>query len=360
MADALPSLPGLDLPAVTRWLGQHRPGLLQAEPSATLLAGGRSNLTYLLDDGSRRLVLRRPPLGHVLATAHDMAREHRMISALDGTAVPVPRPVALCADPDVTGAPFYVMSHVQGLVVRDRRDARGLSDGDRTALARAMVDVLADLHAVRPSSVGLEGFGRPEGFMARQVRRWATQLESSRSRELPGIEALRDALQASIPAASPGTAGVTADPGGPDGAIVHGDYRLDNLVVAPPGEPDALAVRAVLDWEMATIGDPLADVGLLLAYWDGLGRLDNPVVAALGPASGFPDGDSLADWYAQRSGRDVSALPWYVAFGLFKIAVILEGIHYRYAQGQTVGPGFDRIGEVVPGLVELGREALPR
>jgi aminoglycoside phosphotransferase (APT) family kinase protein len=141
--------------------------------------------------------------------------------------------------------------------------------------------------------------------------------------------------------------------------VVHGDYRLDNLVVAPPGAPDALGVRAVLDWERATLGDPLTDVGLLLAYWDGLGRLDNPV-AAVGPAAGFPDGDQLLAWYAQRGGRDLTGLPWYEAFGYFKIAVILEGIHYRFVQGRTVGPGFDRIGEVVPGLVTLGLAALPR
>ncbi len=181
--------------------------------------------------------------------------------------------------------------------------------------------------------------------MARQVRRWGAQLDASRSRDLPGVDALRERLAATVPPA--GTS-----------AIVHGDYRLDNLVVGPPSAPDAYAVRAVLDWEMATLGDPLADLGLLVAYWEGLGRLPASAVAALGPAAGLPDGSVLVAEYAARSGRDVAALPWYVAFGYFKIAVILEGIHYRYVQGQTVGAGFDRIGEVVPPLVTLGLSTL--
>jgi aminoglycoside phosphotransferase (APT) family kinase protein len=341
-------LPGLDLPAVTAWLRRERPALLAGTPTARLVAGGRSNLTFLLDDGARRLVLRRPPLGHVLATAHDMAREYRMISALAGTAVPVPEAIALCQDDDVNGAPFYVMAHVEGRVLRRHADLADLDAAAREQLARAMMSTLADLHAVDPASVGLADAGRPEGFMARQVRRWSTQLEQSRSRDLPGVERLRDTLAATVP---PPTAG-------PGGGIVHGDYRLDNLIVAGPGEPDALAVRAVLDWEMATIGEPLADVGLLLAYWDGLGSRDNIVSSSLGPAAGFPPGSRLVEWYAERTRTDLAHLPWYVGFGFFKIAVILEGIHYRFTLGQTVGAGFDQIGALVPDLVELGLSAV--
>jgi len=342
------ALPGLDLPAVTAWLDATRPGLRRGPFTASLVPGGRSNLTYVLDDGTRRLVLRRPPLGHVLATAHDMAREHRMISALAGTPVPVPETVALCADPAVTGAPFYLMAHVDGRVLRQGTDLLDLDTAARTQLARAMVDVLADLHAVLPADVGLTGFGHPDGFMARQVRRWSAQLDQSRSRDLPGVEDLRDALAARVPPPSTG----------PDGAIVHGDYRLDNLVVAGPQEPDALRVRAVLDWEMATVGEPLADVGLLVAYGDGLGTRTDAVAGALGPATGFPPGSDLVRWYAERTGADLERLSWYVGFGFFKIAVILEGIHYRFTLGRTVGAGFDRIGMLVPDLIALGRAAV--
>ncbi len=340
-----PALPGLALDAVTAWLAAR--GLAEGPVDAALVAGGRSNLTYLLSSSAGRIVLRRPPLGHVLATAHDMAREHRVLSALHGTPVPVPRPLALCEDAAVTGAPFYVMTFADGLVVRTRPDVAALPAAGRSAVVLAMMATLADLHAVDPAAVGLADFGRPEGFMARQVRRWGAQLDASRSRDLPGVDDLRSRLAATVPASGSGA------------AVVHGDYRLDNLVVGPPPAADAYAVRAVLDWEMATLGDPLADLGLLIAYWEGLGRLPASSVAALGPAAGLPAGDVLVAEYAARSGRDCSELPWYVAFGYFKIAVILEGIHYRYVQGQTVGAGFDRIGEVVPALIALGLATLP-
>jgi len=345
------ALPGLDLPAVAAWLDRANPGLLAGPPSAQLVAGGRSNLTYILDDGSRRMVLRRPPLGHVQATAHDMSREFRVIGALAGTAVPVPVALALCSDPDVNGAPFYLMSHVDGAVLRRRRDLDGIDPAARAVLARAMVDVLADLHAVDADAVGLGDFGRPEGFLARQVRRWSTQLDGSRSRDLPGIDALRDRLAGSVPDRTPAPR-----------CVVHGDYRLDNLIVGAASDPHP--VRAVLDWEMATLGDPLADLGLLLAYWDGLGGMDNPIVEAIGPKAGFPDGAALSQWYLARSaanGRavELAELDWYRGFGFFKIAVILEGIHFRFQQGQTVGAGFDRIGDVVPLLIDLGLAATP-
>ncbi len=355
MAD--PDPPGLSLGAVAGWLSAR--GLVDGSLTAELVAGGRSNLTYLLSSGPSgssdssdsseegRFVLRRPPLGHVLATAHDMAREHRVLSALQGTGVPVPRPLALCSDETVTGAPFYVMTFADGLIVRTRADAEAIPADGRSAMVLAMMSVLADLHAVDPAAVGLGDFGRPEGFLARQVRRWGAQLDASRSRELPGVDELRSRLAATVPGSPP------------EAAIVHGDYRLDNLVVGPPSAPDAYRVRAVLDWEMATLGDPLADLGLLVAYWEGLGRLPGSAVAALGPAAGMPAGSVLVAEYAGRSGRDLSALPWCVAFGYFKIAVILEGIHYRFVQGRTVGPGFDRIGEAVPALVALGLAALP-
>jgi aminoglycoside phosphotransferase (APT) family kinase protein len=336
---------GLAVPAVLSWLEAHAPGVIGPGAKATLIAGGRSNLTYRLDDGSRQIVVRRPPLGHVLATAHDMSREYRVMGALAGTAVAVPQVFGLCSDPTVTGAPFYAMSFVPGLILR--ADLRGLGHVDhagRQRLAASMMTTLADLHDVDAEAAGLSGFGRPEGFMARQVTRWSKQLAASRSREITGIDDLRDRLGATVPANS-------------DAAIVHGDYRLDNLVIAPPDEPDGLRVRAVLDWEMATLGDPMADLGLLLAYWDVVSAMDTTAVPNVGPAQGFPDGAALTRMYAGRRDVDLSRLPWYTAFGLFKLAVILEGIHYRYTLGQTVGENFDQVGRAVP---ELVREGLTR
>ncbi|MEU1750109.1 phosphotransferase family protein [Micromonospora arida] len=343
---AVPVSPaGLDLDRLADYLAEHRPELTVGSLRATLIAGGKSNLTYLLRLGDREVVLRRPPLGHVLATAHDMGREFRVISALAPTDVPVPGALLLCTDPEVIGAPFYLMERMPGEVFRTRAQTDPLGDERRRALAMAMMDTLAALHSVEPSSVGLADFGRPEGYLARQVRRWAGQLDRSRSRDLPGINELRDLLAA------------TAPEGANAGRIVHGDYRLDNLLASA----DPVAVHAVLDWEMATLGDPLADLGLLLTYWDVLGGSDtaagNPVADGLGPRAGFPTGSELIDRYAGRSDVDVGPLHWHVALGCFKLAVICEGIHYRHTLGQTLGEGFDRIGEMVAPLVAHGLTA---
>lgn len=340
--------PGLDVDALRSWLRSQE--LATGDVSAELFEGGRSNLTYAVDVDDHAWVLRRPPLGHVLATAHDMAREYRVISALASTPVPVPRAVALCTDPHVLGAPFFLMERVPGVVLRTRRDVGRLAPSERHDVAMAMMDVLADLHAVDPEAVGLGDFGHPEGYLARQVRRWGQQLDRSRSRPLPGIDVLRVRLAGSVPP-QPMSARRTG--------IVHGDYRLDNLVL----DDDTLAVAAVLDWEMSTLGDPLADVGLLLAYTEGLSGADGPVASAFGPAAGFPGPDALVARYAERTGLDdddLAALRWTTALGFFKIAVILEGIHYRWTRKKTVGEGFDRIGDLVPGLVDAGLRALDR
>ncbi|MCI4065008.1 phosphotransferase family protein [Micromonospora sp. R77] len=336
---------GVDLDRLAAYLAEHRPEL--AGPlHARLIAGGKSNLTYLLGAGDRELVLRRPPLGHVLATAHDMAREHRVISALAPTDVPVPAAVLFCADEAVIGAPFYLMEKVDGEVYRTRQQTDPLTDGQRHDLAMAMMDTLAALHMVEPTTAGLADFGRPEGYLGRQVRRWAGQLDRSRSRDLPGIDELRDALADTVPE------------GANAGRIVHGDYRLDNLMASV----DPVAVRAVLDWEMATLGDPLADLGLLLTYWSVLGDSElaegNPVADGIGPRAGFPTGDELINRYAGRSDVDVGPLHWHVALGCFKLAVICEGIHYRHTLGQTLGGGFDRIGDMVAPLVDHGLHAV--
>jgi aminoglycoside phosphotransferase (APT) family kinase protein len=337
---------GVDLDRLAAHLAEHRPELAAGPLRARLIAGGKSNLTYLLRAGDREMVLRRPPLGHVLATAHDMAREHRVISALAPTGVPVPAALLFCADEAVIGAPFYLMEKVDGEVYRTRAQTDPLTDGQRRDLAMAMMDTLAALHMVEPAAAGLADFGRPEGYLGRQVRRWAGQLDRSRSRELPGIDELRDALADTVPE------------GANAGRIVHGDYRLDNLMASV----DPVTVRAVLDWEMATLGDPLADLGLLLTYWSVLGDSDlaegNPVADGIGPRAGFPTGDELIDRYAGRSDVDVGPLHWHVALGCFKLAVICEGIHYRHTLGQTLGGGFDRIGEMVAPLVEHGLHAV--
>lgn len=317
------------------------PGLVRGPLTATLIEGGRSNLTYDVTDGQGAWVVRRPPLGHVLATAHDMAREFRVISALGPTAVPVPRTLAYCAEPDVIGAPFYMMENVRGVVYRTAQQSAALGVKRATALAHALVDVLVDLHGLVPADVGLADFGRPDGYLERQLRRWRKQLDASRSRPLAGIDELYVRLAAALPASA-------------SSGLVHGDYRLDNLIVS---HDDRIA--AVLDWEMSTLGDPLTDLGLLLVYWDGLAALPGDGIAtAVQRGTGFPPGAALASRYADRRGVDLAGLTWYVGLGFFKIAVILEGIYYRYVAGQTVGTGFENIGELVPPLVARGHEAM--
>ncbi|MEV1115873.1 phosphotransferase family protein [Actinosynnema sp. NPDC049800] len=327
-------LPGLDLDRLAAHLGT---GPLTGD----LIPGGRSNLTYRVTDGHERWVLRRPPLGHVLATAHDMSREHRVIKALADTAVPVPRVELLCEDTDVIGAPFYLMEEVPGVALRHRDQCPWLTPDKARTLSERLVDVLADLHAVDPKEVGLGDFGRPDGFLKRQVARWGKQLDASRSRELPGIDELRDRLADSVPESARAT-------------IVHGDYRLDNVLVTE----DPLDISAVLDWEMATLGDPLADVGLLCVYWNGIGaREDDPITGTVPTLPGFAGTDELVRRYAERSGADTGGLAWYTAFAYFKLAVILEGIHFRFTHGQTVGAGFDQIGQLTLPLVRQGLAA---
>ncbi|GGL20640.1 phosphotransferase family protein [Mangrovihabitans endophyticus] len=323
---------GLDLDRLRAYL---RTGPL----TATMFAGGRSNLTYAVSDGDKRWVLRRPPLGHVLPTAHDMAREHRVLDALSRHGFPVPRPEALCTDPDVIGAPFYLMEHVEGRIYRDIADLTALGAPAMHGLVLSLVDTLADLHALDPSAIGLGDFGRPEGFNERQVRRWKKQLDASRSREVPGIDDLHARLARQVPSG--------------DAAVVHGDFRLDNVLIGTE-----LQVNAVLDWEMSTVGDPLGDLALMLVY---AGR---PLLTRDGEhrapltVPGHPGVDEMAARYAERSKRDVGDLHWYLAFAAFKLAVILEGVHYRYVQGQTVGEGFDTVGALVAPLVEQGHQAL--
>ncbi|MER5256573.1 MULTISPECIES: phosphotransferase family protein [unclassified Streptomyces] len=331
--------PGLDLDQLRGHLDRERPGLVGGPLTARLIEGGRSNLTYAVTDGATRWVVRRPPLGHVLATAHDMKREHRVISALHGTAVPVPTPLLLCEDDAVIGAPFYVMEFVDGTPYRTAEELAPLGAERTRAAVLGLVDTLVDLHSVDPQAVGLGDFGRPDGFLDRQLRRWGKQLDASRNRDLAGIDELHAALGRQLPVS-------------PAATVVHGDYRLDNVLI---GDDDQ--IKAILDWEMSTLGDPLTDLGLLVMYSTRLQLPDSPISTTAG-APGHPDAAELIERYAARSGRDVSAVSWYTAFAWFKLAVILEGIHYRYTLGQTVGAGFDRIGELVPVFIEHGLTTL--
>ncbi len=335
---------GLDLAALHAWLTKAEPTLATGELSASLITGGKSNLTYLVSDGTSDYVVRRPPLGHVLATAHDMGREYTVMAALAPTDVPVPRMLAHCEDADVIGAPFYVMAKVDGTPYGRAEQLRPLGAERTRAITEQMVDTLATLHSVDYASVGLSEFGRPDGYLERQVSRWKKQLEASTSRELPGMDELIAHLDANVPATS-------------DGTIVHGDYRLDNLLV-----DDADNIAAVLDWEMSTLGDPLTDVAVLLAYQQlaedappsGIGAA---MVTDAPLAPGYLDRADVLERYATQSGRDVSNISFHLSLAFFKLAVILEGIHFRHSAGQTVGTGFDGIGDMIAPLIDAGRAA---
>jgi aminoglycoside phosphotransferase (APT) family kinase protein len=333
--DDVASPAGLDLPSLRSWFSTAGPGLSGASLSATVLAGGKSNLTYRISDGDHSWILRRPPLGHVLATAHDMHREYRVMAALQGTNVPVPAVHAHCDDAGVIGAPFYVMEFVEGTVYDTAAQLTAIGTEQTSAITATMVRVLADLHDVDALGVGLGRLGRPEGYLDRQVARWARQLAASRSRELPRADVLIDLLGRRVPARV-------------DTALIHGDYRLDNLLIS------GTQVRAVIDWEMATLGDPLTDLALLLVY----GRLPNLVGTSGLPdvsiAPGYPTEAQLLESYAAASGRDLESMTFHLALACFKLAVILEGIHYRHAQGQTIGDGFASVGAAVPPLLEAG------
>jgi aminoglycoside phosphotransferase (APT) family kinase protein len=315
--------------------------------AVALFSGGKSNLTYRVACDAGEVVLRRPPLGHVLPTAHDMAREYRVQSALQGTRVPVPRTLYLADSGSVLGVSFYVMERVVGHVCRDRLPpGYGDTAAERAEIGQALVETLAHLHATDPAAVGLADFGRGTGFMERQLRRWSRQWESSKSADLPALETLRDELARTVPPQ-------------PAVAIVHGDYRLDNTILHPtrPGR-----IVAVLDWEMSTLGDPLADLGTLLAYWSEPG--DDGVVAAartippVTAAAGFPARGEIVRRYAEITGFDVTNVTWYRAFAYFKLAVIGQGIATRAAGGAMLGSGFEGAQAIVEPMVRAGQHAL--
>lgn len=332
-------LKGLDLGALAAWF----PGAgiaPQGELTGTLIAGGKSNLTYAVTDGASEWIVRRPPLGHVLATAHDMGREYRVMTALQGTDVPVPVTYAMCTDHDVIGSDFYVMERCLGTPYRRKEELIALGEERTRMISERLIDTMVALHLVDPAAVGLSDFGKAEGFLARQVERWNKQLKASYNRDLPLADALYEQLHATVPAES--TTG-----------IVHGDFRLDNLLVDENDQP-----TAVLDWEMATLGDPLTDLALMLVY-NRLGEeLGGDAVTDVSLAPGFLTETDIVLRYATASGRDLSNFGFYIGLAVYKLAAILEGIHFRYLQGQTVGPGFDRIGEGIVPLLDAGLKAI--
>jgi aminoglycoside phosphotransferase (APT) family kinase protein len=317
------------------------------ECSVALLAGGYSNLTYVVRSTAGDVILRRPPLGHVLPTAHDMAREYRVMTALGPTAVPVPRTLLLAEADSALGFQGLIMERVAGHICRTALPA-GYADAsaDRHAIGLAVVDVMADLHLVDADSVGLGDFGRSDGFMERQLHRWGKQWEASKSREIPTL----DRLLADLAAARPPSA---------QRSLVHGDFRLDNTILHParPGE-----IVAVLDWELSALGDPLSDLGALLAYWSEESDDDVLVAARVVPpltaAEGFPTRDDLVERYADRTGFDLSGLAWYVAFSYLKIAIICQGIADRVAHGAMIGDGLQYAGAQIDALVTAGSRIL--
>jgi aminoglycoside phosphotransferase (APT) family kinase protein len=334
---------GIHYENVSRFFREHVPN---GDIALTfeLISGGRSNLTYLVRGAGRSWVLRRPPLGHVLPAAHDMAREYRVLSALAPTDVPAPRPIALCEDSTINDAPFYVMEYCPGVILADDIPAGyAESADDRRRISLALVSTLVRLHAVDYRAVGLEGLGRPEGYLERQVRRWAEQWERSKTSDLAEIDALIQRLRKALPPS-------------PSPTIVHGDYRLGNMALEPndPGR-----VVAIFDWEMATLGDPLADLGYTLVYWiepsdapqsGGVGSL--PAVTA---RPGFLSRRELIKEYAARSGRNMDAIDFYQVLALYKLAVISEGIYARHQQGKTLGKGFEGMTRQAP---QIARRAL--
>jgi aminoglycoside phosphotransferase (APT) family kinase protein len=337
------SVEGIDALAVSAWISETVP-TLTGPFTFELIAGGRSNLTYrVTDDAGTSVALRRPPVSHVLPTAHDMQREYTVISALGPTDVPVPDCLGLCTDTEVNGAPFYVMSFVEGEIIRDQRTASTLSEEVRGRASDSVVDTLARLHQVDIDQIGLGEFGRREGYIARQLKRWHGQFTQSSVDGTPG-PAVIDQVHQLLSERIPEQQGV---------GIVHGDYRLDNTVLGDDG-----TVRAVLDWEICTLGDPLADLGLLLVYWAEPGDAEAALLGVAPTAlPGFATRDQLRDRYEAASGRDVSDIAYYKAFGFWKLACILQGVHARYAGGAAAGDrsGADQFAEHVG---TLGRLAL--
>lgn len=340
--------PGLRLEPLARWLESVGAPIDASAPlSAQLLAGGRSNVTYRLTDAhGDSLVLRRPPMGHILPSAHDMSREFRVLHGLGRVGFPVPEAIAECTDAEIIGAPFLVMGYVDGRVIDSQQAAEELAPPEADGVSAALADTLVDLHEVDAAASGLADLGRPEGYVGRQVRRWSQQWELTKVEELADIDRLRHWLEEAV----------TRLPADLPWSVVHGDYRLDNVILAP----EDTRIDAVLDWEMSTLGDPVVDLAVALVYWsqqgDGL-RATVPVAQHMTDGPGFWSRAQLIDRYAARSGRSIDHLDVAVALACFKLAVIMESIRYRALSGQQLGTAAgtgDELGVATRSLTALG------
>lgn len=334
-------MPGIDPAALEAWWARSIAD--DVLPLAfELIPGGRSNLTYRVRDRTESVsVLRRPPEGTLLHSAHDLLREARIVRALAASDVPVPTVLAVCDDPKVIGAPFYAMEHVEGVVLHDAEQAeRAFAPPQRRRLALEAIEVLARLHRVDPDAVGLGDLGRRDVYVERQLRRWNRQWQESRTRDVPLLDELHARLSAAVPEQTHAT-------------IVHGDFRLGNLIVGPDAGP-----RAVLDWELCTLGDPLADLGYTLAWWDtDPDPSSSPLGAGPSHAAGMPKREELIERYAARTAFDLSRIDFYVAFAYWKIACIMEGVRSRdLLTSPETAPPLSQ----VPALAELGLEAIGR
>jgi len=333
-----------DYQAMQTYLRTHVP---QAEGALEVrqFGGGHANLTYLLRVGEQEWVMRRPPLGPTLPTAHDMRREFRVLSALATTDVPVPRPVVLCEDLSVIGAPFYLMERRRGTVIRDAIPPEIGDDLDkRRQASEAAVDTLAALHAVDWQAVGLQDFGRPAGYLERQLRRWAEQWERAKTRPVPALDGVLEWLRQHLPVS-------------PRSSIVHGDYKLDNLML-DAARPTRIV--AILDWEMCTVGDPLIDLGLLLCYWPegGDDELFADSLRSVTMLPGWMRRAEIVERYAARSGRDLSGIGYYHTFAVFKLAVVIQQIFYRYHVGQTHDERFASFDQRVEALARTAHSMI--
>ncbi len=359
--DSSEVLQAVDLPSLCDHLRNRVPGFESADVTASWLSDGQSNLTFLVVTPAARYVLRRPPTGKLLPRAHDVLREARIMTALARSAVPVPEVLATCDDVKVIGAPFFLMSYVAGSILRSSRDTGQMTAEQAVACSESLVQTLSDLHGADYETLGLAELGRPDGFLERQLTRWRDQWARSQTEQIPEVVALAQILQRRLPRTG-------------RSSLVHGDYRFENVVLdlgdAPPGAiddprrrppqprfPATGTVRAVLDWELATLGDPLTDVGWLAMYWAEPGETAILESQSVTQRSGFWNRTRLFEEYQRHTGVELTDLGFYVAFAYYKLAVIQQGIHLRFLRGDAVGARAAGSGRRVRDLAEAGLEA---